>query len=168
MPKITLDLSNYRETTSGRVPEGTYKLQVEDVELTKSKAGNDMIVLYLRIAEGDFKGTTLIERLTLSERALFRVVGFMQAINLPTPRKRLSLDTNRFVGKYVMAEVSDSEPYNGRVNSQVNTWMKVAKQEEDAADDLADDLEEDTDTEATEKPAAETDTDDLDIDEIEL
>lgn len=123
--QVVIDLSSYKDKVGARVPEGRYRVFVTDCETDKSAAGNQMINLYLEIVGGEYAGAALVDRLVLTEKSLFRVVGFMQALGLPTPKKRLSVNIAAWKGKHVMADVSDGEPYNGRVKSEVKGYEKV-------------------------------------------
>lgn len=137
---FVLDLTNYKDRVGQRVSPGRYRVIVEDAEMDKSKAGNQMINLWLRVVGGEFEGATIIDRLTISEKSLFRVVGFMQAIGLPTPKKRLSLNLAVFTGKLLDIDVEDGEPYNGRVKSEVRGYLRIqgaATKGVDAPDDLS-------------------------------
>lgn len=125
MADVIIDLTNYKDRSGARVQPGTYRVVVEDAELDKSKAGNDMINTWYRIQGGEFDGQTLIDRLTLTENAMFRVVGFMQAIGLPTPKKKLKLNLQHFIGKTLDVEVDDGDPYNGRVRSEIRGYMRA-------------------------------------------
>lgn len=122
---IIIDLTNYKDRVGSRVPEGDYNVVVDDVELDKSKAGNPMVNVWFRInAPGSaVDGQTITDRLTLTEKAMFRVVGFMQAIGLPTPKKRLQVDLNQFRNQPLIITVGDGEPYNGRIKSEVRGYM---------------------------------------------
>ena len=158
MSTLIIDLTNYKDTSGARVPEGTYRVVVEDAEVKKSKAGNDMVVLYLRVLGGPYDGSTILDRLTLSERALFRVVEFMQGIGLPTPRKRLHLKLDVIIGRQVDVRVEDGEPYNGRIKSEVREYIRVVKPASAEPEDLDpededDDLEKPEAAEESKTPA---------------
>lgn len=182
MTNVTIDLSDYKDTVGGRVPEGRYKVIVEDADLDKSKAGNTMIVLGLKIiAPGEeADGVTIVDRLTQTSGALFRTVNFMQALGLPTPRKRLQINLAKFTGRTLMIDVEDGEPYQGRVKSEVRGYFKVSASSADEVTDLEDedeDLEEEVEeTPAPKKakksktaPVVEDDEDDtLDLDDLDL
>lgn len=183
---VTIDLTNYRDTNGSRVDEGTYTVYVEHAEMDKSKAGNDMILLNLQIQGGEFDGQTLVDRLTLTDKALFRVVNFMQALGYPTPKKRVRINLAQFVGKYLQVEVEDGEPYMGRVKSEVRGYRRIAKDEQPVAsaesdsddlDDIEADEPETEEQEVEEKPKAKKrksepapeadDDEDIDLDEID-
>ena len=180
---VTIDLTNYRDTNGSRVDEGTYTVYVDHAEMDKSKAGNDMILLNLQIQGGEFDGQTLVDRLTLTDKALFRVVNFMQALGYPTPKKRVRINLAQFVGKYLQVEVEDGEPYMGRVKSEIRGYRRIAKDEQPVREESSD-LDEDVSDEPTDydedeepqkakaaqqkKEAAQADDEDVDLDEIDL
>lgn len=146
--KVTIDLTNFKDRVGSRVAEGTYRVLVEDAEQTEARSGNAMINLFFRIQGGEFDGATIVDRLVLTEKSLFRVVGFMQAIGLPTPKKKLAISLNQFIGKHLDIQVEDGEPYNGRVKSEVRGYAKVKKSEKQDGADL-DDLESTTEEQTT-------------------
>lgn len=193
--ELIVDLTGYRDRIGSRVEPGRYDVVVEDAETDSSKAGNPMANLWLRIEGGDFDGATIIDRLTLTDKSMFRVVGFMQAIGLPTPRKRFRINVRSFIGKRLQIDVEDGEPYNGRIKSEVRGYMRKAGGQssaeprdledinETAPDDLSglDEFAEKTEDSPlpvgdnapaapprASKPAPEIEDDVLDLDEIEL
>lgn len=152
---MVIDLSNYKDRVGSRVLPGRYRVVVEDVEADQSKAGNPMINLWFRITGGEFDGQTLVDRLTVTEKALFRVVGFMQAIGLPTPKKRLQVNPQKFLGQVLDVDVDDGEPYNGRVKSEVRGYVRVPKEQRNSAETEDDGMEEFAeDTTSNPAPAA--------------
>ena len=157
--KITLDLTNYKDRVGGRVEPGTYRVVVDDVEQDQSKAGNPMINVWFRVEGGQFDGATITDRLVLTEKSLFRVVGFLQALGYPTPRKKLQLDTGKWLNQRLEITVDDGEPYNGRVKSEVRGYAKIAKAEKQSEADL-EDVGEDT-AEPEEAPEAKPASDEV-------
>jgi hypothetical protein len=114
-PQYTLDLSGYRERLSATVPEGRYLAQIDDVEQTKTTSTNkDMFNVWVRIIDGPHAGAVIIDRLTITEKALFRVVGFLNGLGLPTPKKRLTINTAQWIGRKVWIDTRIGEPYRGR------------------------------------------------------
>lgn len=165
MTNMIIDLANYRQQVSDRVPAGEYHGIVEDVQGTKSKAGDNMIVLWVRIVDGDHAGSTLVERLVLTERAMFRTVTFMRALGLPTPKKRLQVNIDRWKGRHVGMQVKDSEPYRGNINSEVDAWERWvgAGGATEGSDDLAD-LETDEEPQEAVQEVEEPTVEDADVD----
>jgi len=127
--EVTIDLSNFKDRVGQRIQPGRYRVVVDDVEQDTAKSGNQMINLWLRVVEGEFSGSVLIDRLVLHQNSLFRVVGFLQAIGVPTPKKKLRMNIQSFLGKVLEVEVDDGEPYNGRVKSEVRAYYRITSAE---------------------------------------
>lgn len=168
--KVTIDLSNYKDRVGSRIAEGTYRVLVEDAERTEAKSGNTMINLFLRVQGGEFDGATIVDRLVLTEKSLFRVVAFLQALGLPTPKKRLQLGLDKFIGKQLDVQVEDGEPYNGRVKSEVRGYARITKSEKQSEADLEDLGSEEETTDSLTDPmpeGVEESSEDVDLDSIE-
>lgn len=189
--ELIVDLTNYKDRVGNRVVPGRYTVVVEDAESDTAKSGNPMVNLWLRVQGGEFDGATIVDRLVITDKSLFRVVGFLQAIGVPTPKKRFKMNIRGFIGRTLDIDVEDGEPYNGRVKSEVRGYMRAVgggAATEQAAD--LDDLATETETasaeptadtgaadpaaspESSEKPEAKADdtaaTDEVDLDEIDL
>lgn len=152
---IVIDLSNYKDSGNVRIPEGRYRAIVDDVDLDKSRAGNTMIKVWMRVLGGEHDGAIILDRLTLTDKAMFRVVGFMQGIGIKTPKKKLQINLKTFLKRQADIEVVDGEPYNGRIRSEIAQYIRVAqpKAEESSEDDL-DALEAAAEDEAPAKPSS--------------
>lgn len=141
--EFVVDLANYKDRVGQRIAPGKYLVLVEDAEQDTSRNGNVMVVLWLRVLDGEFKDSTILDRLVMTQNSLYRVVAFLQAIGIPTPKKRLALSTKQLIGRKLEIEVDDGEPYNGRVKSEVRGYMRAtAPATEAAADDLPAPVEE--------------------------
>lgn len=138
MAQYTLDLSGYKPNISDTVEDARYLAMVEDYELGKSKAGNDMFTVWLRILEGPEQGKVIIDRLTVTSKALFKIVGFLNGIGQPTPKRRLQIDPQRWLNKKVYIDTSHAEPYRNRPGtSQVDGYARyIPETVEDAPADL--------------------------------
>lgn len=138
-----LDLTNYRDRNGARVPEGNYLVQIEEIEVGKSaQKGTPQWTVYLRIIGGDQDGLTLIDRLYLTENAMFRVVGFLNGIGVKTSKKRMKIDTAKLVGRKARVDVADGEPYNGTIRSDVKSYQRFVAAEAESDEELGDDLPE--------------------------
>lgn len=160
--EVTIDLTNYKDKTGSRVAPGRYKVIVDDLEQSQARSGNAMIVLWFRVLDGEFSGSTVLDRLVLTENSMFRVVGFMQAVGIPTPKKRLKINLKQFLGKVLEIDVEDGEPYNGRVKSEVRGYMRITGQaaETESVEDPLAGLADDTTDEPTQT--------EIDLDTVEL
>lgn len=164
---MNIDLTNYKDKVGSRIVPGRYKVLVEDAEADTAKSGNKMINLWFRVQGGEFDGSTIVDRLVITDNSLFRVVGFMQALGLPTPKKRLQINLRQFVGKVLEVDVEDGDPYNGRVKSEVRGYNRIAGITAESAD-----LEDLPTARSTEDVLAGIDaagdTDEVDLDAIDL
>ena len=140
--EVVLDLTNYKDRVGSRVVPGRYRVRVSDAELDKTREGKAMINVWLDVVGGEFEGGTVIDRLLPEHpKALFRVVGFLQAIGQATPKKRLKINVASFVGKQLDVDIEDGEPYNGRVKSEIRGYYRIEKGSEVAGPTDLDDLE---------------------------
>jgi hypothetical protein len=168
-----------------RVMPGRYLVVVEDTESDVSAQGNTMINVWLKVVRGEFSGSVILERLILMDKTLFRVVGFMQAIGLPTPKKKLRVNIRSWVGKALEVDVDDAEPYMGRIKSQVTGYMSARREADtngqadagdlDGLDEFASDTTENPVQQQSAKLADQADVEDvveedeeIDLDKIEL
>jgi hypothetical protein len=164
--EVNIDLTNYKDKIGSRVLPGRYLVMVEDAETDTAKSGNTMINLWFRIQGGEFDGSTIVDRLVLTDKSMFRVVGFMQGIGLPTPKKRLRLNVRQFVGKTLEIDVEDGDPYNGRVKSEVRGYNRVAGSAAAAAEAV--DLEDMPPARSTTEVLDSIDTEDGSVAEVDL
>lgn len=152
---IVIDLSNYKDSGNVRIPEGRYRAIVDDVDLDKSRAGNTMIKVWMRVLGGEHDGAIILDRLTLTDKALFRVVGFMQGIGIKTPKKKLQINLKTFLKRQADIEVVDGEPYNGRIRSEIAQYIRIAQpKDEEYSEDALDALEADVEDEAPAEPSS--------------
>lgn len=120
------DLTEYEGRGASRIEPGTYQLMVEDATLTTAKTGTRGVLVTFSVAGMNAR---IYERFWYANgdgsmsKAVFRLVQFMDALGMPTPSKRLRLDTKMFLGKTVTAEVRDGELYNDRISSEVASFI---------------------------------------------
>lgn len=168
-----IDLSNYRDRTGSRVPEGQYLVQVEDIEVGNSQKGDPMWTVYYRIVGGEHDGMTLIDRLTHTEKAMFRVVGFLQGMGVKVQRKKMRVDTSRLVGRKMLVQVADGQPYNGTVRSEVRSYERFSapKSQEQDLEDIDNGVESESDEQdappTSSKAKAKPEPVEEEIDEVE-
>lgn len=160
--EFVADLTNYKDRVGARIPEGTYTFRIAEADLEKARSGNQMIVLSLEVVSGPHAGETVVDRLVLSATAIFRLVGFLKALGIPTPKKRLKLDTKRFINRRIQAEVADGEPYRNSIKSEVVSYSRAEQVQADS-----DDLEDLDDVEELEDLTDDSVEDLEDIEEVE-
>lgn len=153
MAKHILDFSNYAEQqTSEGIQAGKYLARITKAVDSESKNGNTYILLNMQVIGGpkehvDSK-SVLVDRLTLSDNALFRMANFLPAIGIPVDKK-VAFDSKQFVGKKVVAIV-DMEEYQGQPRPAVKRYAPISAWEGElpaapataAADDFEEEAEE--------------------------
>lgn len=153
MAKHILDFSNYAEQlTSEGIQAGKYLARITKAVDSKSKNGNAYILLNMQVIGGpkehvDSK-SVLVDRLTLSDNALFRMANFLPAIGIPVDKK-VAFDSKQFIGKKVVAIVDMGE-YLGQPHPVVKRYAPVSTWEGEvpaapvtaAANDFEEDTEE--------------------------
>ena len=129
MAKHILDFSNYAEQqTSEGIQAGKYLARITKAVDSESKNGNTYILLNMQVIGGpkehvDSK-SVLVDRLTLSDNALFRMANFLPAIGIPVDKK-VAFDSKQFVGKKVVAIV-EMEEYQGQPRPAVKRYAPVS------------------------------------------
>lgn len=133
---LVLDLTNYKDTTGSYVTPGRYPVVVEDAELGKSSnKGTPQLTLWLRVVGGDFDGSSLVDQLYLTEKSLFRTVGFLQALGIKTPRGKLTFKLQTFLNRRLFVVVED-DTYNGKTRSRVSAFEKLVTAEGASSEDF--------------------------------
>lgn len=129
MAKHILDFSNYAEQqTSEGIQAGKYLARITKAVDSESKNGNTYILLNMQVIGGPKEHveskSVLVDRLTLSDNALFRMANFLPAIGIPVDKK-VAFDSKQFVGKKVVAIV-DMEEYQGQPRPAVKRYSPVS------------------------------------------
>ena len=156
MAKHILDFSNYAEQqTSEGIQAGKYLARITKAVDSESKNGNTYILLNMQVIGGPKEHveskSVLVDRLTLSDNALFRMANFLPAIGIPVDKK-VAFDSKQFVGKKVVAIV-EMEEYQGQPRPAVKRYAPVSTWEGEVpaapATAAANDFEEDTEEVST-------------------
>ena len=122
---------------------------------SESKNGNTYILLNMQVIGGPKEHveskSVLVDRLTLSDNALFRMANFLPAIGIPVDKK-VAFDSKQFIGKKVVAIV-EMEEYQGQPRPAVKRYAPVSTWESEVpaapATAAADDFEEESEEVST-------------------
>ena len=167
MANFSVDLTNYKSLFGDYVAPGTYLVQVEDIDADESRDKKPQMRVYFRILDGDAKGSTLVERYSLSPDAknLFRTVAFLSGFGVPTPRKNIAFNSKTLIGRKAKATVRDNE-YNGRVSSQIDSFTRLVSSKPSEGATEKDDL--DALEQLGDESLDTTNSVDVDLDDIEI
>jgi len=144
--KFVFRLKNYRDKMGARVDPGRYRVMVDDLMNDVSSADNEMVVVWLKVLDkGEFEGFNIVDRLTQTEKTMFRSYNFLRACGLPTPTDRdVSFNYGQLRGRTLIVEVDDGEPFppgSGRIKSEVRDYLPDPKAKAAGDEDDLDDVE---------------------------
>lgn len=116
---IELDFSDVVDfgNPARNVPKGNYLLKVRKISKETSKAGNPMWVVESEFVDGANAGETIREYLALTDKALFKVKSWLDAIHGQTlPKKKIKLPNtsaalqSKFGGRVYGAHIDNGDP----------------------------------------------------------
>lgn len=149
----SLDLTNVKDGggqfTKKRQIEGDYKGRITMVQDQESK--KDQIPMWLYTVE--VNGETYPYYCKLVENQLWKVRAIFAAAGIVIPKKRMKIDPNKIVGKYIGVTLQDAE-YEGRLQSDIRGVIPVSEIQGDADDEDVDDSYDDEEEEEETPPPA--------------
>lgn len=117
-----VDFSNYKDRSSARLPEGEYLVRVGDAEATTTKKDDPMVNVFLTVVGGPYADSPIIDRLTITEKALWRVANALRALGFKVEKRNMNIPIKSMIGRTMVIKVSDGEPYNGEVRSEIRSY----------------------------------------------
>lgn len=152
--KMKLDFSNVEAYV--KCAEGQHVAKLVEIEEAESQAGNDMLSATFQVIKGASTGAKLYDNFVLTEKALWKLQSFLNAIGMKADGK-IVLDLDKLIGKTCIVEV-EHEEYDGKTRARIQEFIKLAanKDEPDEDEDLEDDddIEEEEEPKKKSKPAA--------------
>lgn len=143
--RVKLDMTGVESYT--RCPEGEWLAKLSSIEEgTVQGSGDDCLKARFEVIKGSAKGCAVFETFSLTEKALWKLKGFLEAIGMKANGK-LSLDLDKLEGKVCIIDVIHDE-YNGQKRAKIASYLKPEDDEEDEEDD-----EDEEEEEAPRKPA---------------
>mgnify|MGYP001602854680 CR=1 FL=1 len=106
---------------SFHIKEGSYLMQVVEVEQTESDKGNDMFKWTFEGQKGAAKGKKFYVYTTLNEEALWKLRQLLEALQVEVPDGPLDIDLDEMVGLELIGIVTD-EDYQGKTVSRMNDF----------------------------------------------
>lgn len=145
--KMTLDFSQVKDGgnfSPRHKPEGEYLGTITSFEDTKSKSGNAMWVFGIQL-KTDRRAKYPVY-CVLNPDNLWKLRQVLMAVGIRVPKKKLSVDGNRLVGKDIGICLEDDE-YEGKMKSVIQSFFPASEFEgdPDAGDDSDDEDPEESD-----------------------
>jgi len=135
-----------------RCTEGEHVVKLVSYEEGTSQEGNDKISVKFEVVKGESAGARVYETFVLTEKALFKLKGYLEAVGIKADGK-LKIDLDKLVGKVCIANIADDD-YNGKIRSKIAFFKKLeAKATETDEDDEEEEEEEEEEVVAPPKKA---------------
>ena len=150
--KLKLNMEGVESYT--RCPEGEWLAKLTKIEMGEVQgSGDDCLKARFEVIKGSAKGNTVFETFALSEKALWKLKSFLEAIGVKATGK-ISLDLDKLEGKMCIIDVIHDE-YNGTKRAKISAYVKPGDDsDEDDEEDEVDDEEEDDDAEEPPKQSS--------------
>ena len=153
--KLKVDMTGVESYT--RCSEGEHLAKVKKVEMgTVQGSGDDCIKAVFEVLKGSDKGCQVFETFSLSEKALWKLKSFLQAIGIKADGK-LTLDLDKLENKVCIIDVIHEE-YNGQKRAKISSYLKDSGDEDEEEEDGEEDEDDDEDEEEEEAPKSKKST----------
>lgn len=142
--KLKLNMDGVESYT--RCPEGEWLAKLTKIEMGEVQgSGDDCLKARFEVIKGSAKGNTVFETFALSEKALWKLKSFLEAIGVKSTGK-FTLDLDKLEGKICIIDVIHDE-YNGTKRAKISAYIKPGDDSDDDDDEDEVDDEEDDDEE---------------------
>lgn len=147
--KLKLNMEGVESYT--RCPEGEWLAKLTKIEMGEVQgSGDDCLKARFEVIKGSAKGNTVFETFALSEKALWKLKSFLEAIGVKATGK-ISLDLDKLEGKICIIDVIHDE-YNGTKRAKISAYVKPGDDsDEDDDEDEVDEEDEDDEEEPPKK-----------------
>lgn len=105
MPKRRIDFTNVSDGFT-KLPGGEYAFHVFDVQDKPDRNGNPGVNVTLKVADGEYQGKSVKMYLSETPGGLWRVRDFLQACGAAIPKKAVTVDYDKCLGKKIVAMLS--------------------------------------------------------------
>lgn len=145
--KLKLNMDGVESYT--RCPEGEWLAKLTKIEMGEVQgSGDDCLKARFEVIKGAAKGNTVFETFALSEKALWKLKSFLEAIGVKSTGK-FTLDLDKLEGKICVIDVIHDE-YNGTKRAKISAYIKPGDDSDD--EDEVDDEDDDDDEEEAPAP----------------
>ena len=150
--KLKLNMDGVESYT--RCPEGEWLAKLTKIEMGEVQgSGDDCLKARFEVIKGSAKGNTVFETFALSEKALWKLKSFLEAIGVKSTGK-FTLDLDKLEGKICIIDVIHDE-YNGTKRAKISAYIKPGDDSDDDDDeDEVDDEDDDDDEEESPKKSS--------------
>lgn len=121
------DLSSTEAWAGGftLLPEGTYVVRVVDASEGTSSNNNPQIIVDLEVIDGEQKGQTLRDWITVTANSLGRVKGILAALRYEIPAGEFELPSSALIGRTASVLVRHEDYVSNAGEHKVSAKIKV-------------------------------------------
>lgn len=117
MPRV--DFPSISDTADfAPLPDGDYVCQITDIEIDRTRAGDEMWKLRLTVQDGEFAGRLLFDNLVFSQKALSRVKLVCGVCGVDTSGA-VDLDPSMLLDKRALVSTYQEEYTDGQGRQKV-------------------------------------------------
>lgn len=146
--KVKVNMEGVESFT--RCPEGEWLARLKKAEMGEVQgSGDDCIKAQFEVIKGSAKGNTVFETFSLTEKALWKLKSFLDAVGMKSNGK-LTLDLDKMEGKVCIIDVIHDE-YNGQKRAKISSYIKPGEDEDDEDEDDDDEYDDIDEEEAPKK-----------------
>jgi ribosomal protein L12E/L44/L45/RPP1/RPP2 len=160
--EMNLDFTNVKEGgefNKKRQQAGDYRALVKKVADTKSNKDDSPMWLYtIEVGSGRYPYYC-----QFTEQTLWKIRNLLTAAGIKVPKKRVRVNPNMVVGKYIGVTLEDAE-YEGKMQSEIASVFPTSELENANEPDEGDDEEDDEDTSTDSEEEEEDDDDEVEVD----
>lgn len=148
--KVKVNMEGVESFT--RCPEGEWLARLKKVDMGEVQgSGDDCLKAQFEVIKGSAKGSIIFETFSLTEKALWKLKSFLDAVGMKSNGK-LILDLDKMEGKVCIIDVIHDE-YNGQKRAKISSYIKPGEDEDEVLDDEDIEDEDDEEEETPKKPA---------------
>lgn len=148
--KLKLNMEGVESYT--RCPEGEWLAKLTKIEMGEVQgSGDDCLKARFEVIKGSAKGNTVFETFALSEKALWKLKSFLEAIGVRSTGK-FTIDLDKLEGKICIIDVVYDE-YNGTKRAKISAYIKPGDDSDEDEEDEVDDEEEEEEAPKKSAPA---------------
>lgn len=117
-----IDLYEFCYGVRSKVPAGSYRVRVEDIDLDSVSPHDPVLRVFLETIDAEHPGLTLVDSIRFGDRAGSRSRAFNEAVGLSPLGHDLLSDPPLCIGCELEVDVYLGEPHRGRAPVIVQTY----------------------------------------------
>ena len=119
---VTVDFSGV-EGGGRDLPNGTYTLEIVNVEEKESSEGNPYLAWKWKVANGTYKGTAVWDNTSLQPKALWRLKNLLDCLGVDTTQGKTGINFGELKGMVCAVKI-ENETYQGKQKPRIADFLR--------------------------------------------